>query len=135
MGFEAEAKKLMELSREWSKVLESGDLESALEFWSDDAVVLPPKVPAVEGKQAIRKLVEAGADIPGYRITWEPVSAHISENGDMAYMIERNIEELLDADGNKVVTHNKVVTVWRKDSQGHWKNVVDIWNETPAPEE
>ena len=132
MGFEAEAKELMELSREWSQVLRSGDLDSTLDFWSDDAIVMPPKVLAVQGKQAIREFVEAGANIPGYKISWEPVSAHVSESGDMAYLIERNIEELVDADGNKIVTHNKVVTIWRKDSQGHWKNVVDIWNETPA---
>ncbi len=53
----------------------------------------------------------------------------------MAYLIERNVEELVDADGNKSVTHNKVVTIWRKDSEGRWKNVVDMWNESPAPAE
>ena len=53
----------------------------------------------------------------------------------MAYMIERNVEESLDSDGGRNVTHNKVVTIWRKDSKGQWKNVVDIWNEVPAPAE
>ena len=51
----------------------------------------------------------------------------------MAYLIEKNVEEAVGEDGTKIVTHNKVVTIWRKDSRGHWKNVVDIWNETPAP--
>ena len=132
---EAEAKVLMELSREWSKVLASGDLEATLDFWSDDAVLFIPKLPMIEGKQAIREHIEAGAGTPGPKFSWEPISAHISENGDMAYLIERNVKELIDSDGNKVVTHNKVITIWRKDSQGRWKNVVDIWNEVPAPAE
>ena len=132
---DAEGKALMELSREWSRVLASGDLEATLDFWSDDAVMFVPKLPMIEGKQAIREIVEAGADTPGYNISWEPMAAHISADGDMGYLIERNVEELLDSDGNKLVTHNKVVTIWRKDSQGHWKNVVEIWNENPAPVE
>jgi uncharacterized protein (TIGR02246 family) len=131
----AEAQTLMELSREWSRVAQLGDLESTLDFWSDDAVVMPPKLPAFEGKQAIRDMIQAGADTPGYKISWEPISAHVSENGNMAYLIERNVEESVGEGGNKIVTHNKVVTIWRKDSQGHWKNVVDIWNEIPVPTE
>ena len=130
---QAEAQMLMELSREWSKVLARGDLDSTLDFWSDDAVVMPPKLPAIEGKQAITEMIQAGADTPGYKISWEPIAAYVSESGDMAYMIERNVEEQLGSDGNKVVTYNKTVTIWRKDSQGHWKNVVDIWNEAPPP--
>ena len=94
---------------------------------------MPPKRPAIEGKMAIAEMIQAGADTPGQKISWEPISAYVSESGDMAYMIERNVEEQLDSDGNKVVTHNKTVTIWRKDSQGQWKNVVDIWNEAPEP--
>ena len=33
----------------------------------------------------------------------------------MAYMIERNVIELDGEDGNRIVTHGKVVAVWRKD--------------------
>jgi len=41
--------------------------------------------------------------------------------------------ELDGEDGEKIVTHGKVVTIWRKDSDGQWKNVVDIWNAAPPP--
>ena len=131
----AEAEALMELSRQWSAYVESGDLESGMDFWSDDAVMLPPDLPILEGKQAIREYVEAAADIPGFKISWEPATAHIAKSGDMAYLIERNVIEIDDAEGNTIVTHGKVVTVWRKDSQGRWKNVVDMWNTAPPPGE
>ena len=123
-----EAEALMNLSRQWSAVLQTGDLESTLEFWADDAVMLPPGLPLVEGKEAIREFVEAGAEIPGYKISWEPVSAYISDSGDLAYMLERNVEEFDGPDGNKVIKHNKVVTIWRTDQNGQWKNIVDMWN-------
>jgi ketosteroid isomerase-like protein len=51
----------------------------------------------------------------------------------MAYLIERNVIEVNGENGDKVVTHGKVVTVWRKDSNGQWKNVVDMWNAVPPP--
>ena len=132
---EAERASLMELSREWSAIVSSGDLESGMDFWSDDAVMLPPDLPLLDGKDAIRAYVEGAAKTPGFSISWEPVSAHISHGGDMAYLIEKNVIELEDAEGNKVISHGKVITVWRKDAQGNWKNVVDMWNTAPPPAE
>jgi len=104
-------------------------------FWADDARMLPPDLPVLEGKQAIREYVQAASKIPGFRISWEPETACISTSGDMAYMIERNVTEFDDADGNRVVAHGKVVTVWRKNPQGEWRNVVDMWNAAPPPDE
>lgn len=130
---EAESEALMELSREWSDYVSSGDLESSMDFWADDAVMLPPDFPILEGKEEIREYVEAAAEMPGFRISWEPISAHISAGGDMAYMIERNVTEFDGPDGNREIMHGKVVTVWRRDGDGNWRNVVDMWNTAPAP--
>ena len=96
---------------------------------------MPPGLPALEGRQAIREYIDAAAAMPGFSIRWEPLSAHISQSGDMAYMVEMNVVEFDDADGNHIVTYGKAITVWRKNSEGEWKNVVDIWNATPAPVE
>jgi len=125
----------METSRQWSALVSSGDLESGMDFWANDAVMLPPDLPLLDGKEAIRDYIEAAADIPGFKISWEPISAHVSKSGDLAYMIERNIIEVDGPDGNKVLQHNKVVTIWRKDLTGKWRNVVDMWNAVPPPAE
>jgi len=130
----SEAELLMELSQQWSTVVASGDSESAMDYWAEDAVMMPPDLPLLEGKEAIHEYVLASANIPGFKISWQPISAHVSKGGDMAYMIERNVTEFDGADGNKVVMHGKVVTVWRKDSTGKWKNVIDMWNATPPPD-
>lgn len=130
---DAEAQRLMQLSRDWSAMVGSGDLESAIEVWADDAVMLPPDMPVLSGKAAISEYVAGAASIPGFKISWEPDSAHVSKSGDMAYLIEHNVIEIDGENGEKIVTYGKVVTVWRKDSQGQWKNVVDTWNAMPAP--
>ena len=129
---EAEAQKLMQLSRDWSAIVGAGNFEAALDVWADDAVMLPPDFPILSGKSAISEYVAEAASIPGFKISWEPASAHVSKSGDMAYLIEHNVIEMDGENGEKIVTQGKVVTVWRRDSQGQWKNVVDMWNAMPA---
>jgi len=130
---DTEAQTLMDLSREWSQKVGEGEMELALTVWADDAVMLPPNFPMLDGKLAIREYVERASQIPGFTISWEPLRVQVSESGDMAYMIERNVIELDGSDGNKIVTHGKVVTIWRKNDDGKWKNVVDVWNSAPGP--
>jgi ketosteroid isomerase-like protein len=129
VDLEAEGEALMQLSRDWSTLVAKGDMESALGVWAEDAVVLAPGMPVFEGRESIRSYVEGAARIPGFQISWEPVSVHLSDCGDMAYMIERNAITVNDSLGNPVTTYGKGVTVWRKGSGGEWKNVADIWNE------
>ena len=133
VNLEAEGEALMQFSRDWSDLAATDDLDAIMAGWAEDAVVMPPGIPAVEGKPAIRDYVEAAMQLPGFQISWEPVTVHVSSSGDMAYMIERNITTVADPSGNLVTTYGKGVTVWRKTADGSWKNVIDMWNETPAP--
>lgn len=128
----AEREALMRTSREWSQTVERGEFDKALDYWADDAVIMAPGQPPIRGKEAIRAFVRGASQIPGFRIRWEPLEAHVSEAGDMAYLIERNEISTASADGQST-EHNKVVTIWRKQPDGSWKNVVDMWNGQPAP--
>ncbi len=128
----AEGEKLMQISREWSKTAGTGDVEKTLDYWADDAMVMSPGQPALKGKKAIREMLEGTSKIPGFRISWEPISVVVSESGDMAYMIEQNQITVNDSLGNPVTEKNKAVTVWQKENDGSWKNVVDMWNADPT---
>jgi uncharacterized protein (TIGR02246 family) len=121
----------MKLSRDWSAKVATTPLEEWIDIWADDAVMMPPGLPPVRGKAAIRQYVEAAAQIPGFQIRWEPESVVVSQSGDLAYMLERNVVTVSDPQGQPVTTHGKVVTVWRKGADGAWRNVVDMWNEAP----
>lgn len=128
----AEGEKLMQISREWSKAAATDSIDKILSYWADDAVVMPPGQPPIKGKNAIREMIEGTSKIPGFKISWEPLSVTVSKSGDMAYMIEQNQITVHDSLGNAVTEFNKNVTIWRKEADGTWKNIVDMWNNDPT---
>ena len=132
MNLESERAALMQTSRDWARTAASGDLEQTLSFWSDDAIVMPPGQPAVVGKAAIREFLRQTLAIPGFSITWEPEQATVANDADLGFMVERNRVTLAEATGAIREQFGKAVTVWRKDSMGRWKCVVDTWNENPT---
>ena len=122
-GGEESADALMQTSREWSKVAESGDMEKAAAYFADDAVMMSPGERPVRGKQAIRAYLAEASKIPGFKIRWEPVEGKVS--GDMGYLLERTHMTVTGPEGTPVTNTMQSVTVWRRAADGSWKNVVD----------
>lgn len=127
-----EGERLMQISRDWSKSASTDSIEKILSYWAEDAVVMSPGQPPISGKNAIREMVAGTSKIPGFKISWEPLSVSISQSGDMAYMIEKNQITMNDSLGKPFTEFNKVLTIWRKDADGSWKNIVDMWNANPG---
>jgi ketosteroid isomerase-like protein len=128
----SEGEKLMQISRDWSKSAATDSIEKTLSYWADDAVVMSPGQPLIKGKNSIREMVAGTSKIPGFKISWEPLSVVVSKSGDMAYMIEQNQITVNDSLGKPLTEFNKGVTIWRKEPDGSWKNVVDMWNANPS---
>ena len=85
-----EGEKLMNVSREWSKVAATRDVEKTLSYWADDATVISAGQPTLKGKQAIRQMVEGSFKDTSFKISWEPASVEISKRGDVGDMIEND---------------------------------------------
>lgn len=133
MDLTSERTRLLELSGEWAALASEGrDVERILSYWTDDAVVLPPGLPAVVGKAALREYVEGSLKIPGFRITWLATDAAFSPDGNLAYLFERNSITMNAPDGTTTTTSGRAVTIWRRAADGEWRCAVDIWNAEPA---
>lgn len=128
----AEAEKVIQLSKDWSKAASSGDVSKTLSYWADDAIIMSAGQPVLNGKESIKKMVEESFKMPGFRISWEPQKAVVSESGDMAYILEDSQISFLDSTGKSIVENNKAVSIWRKQADGSWKNVVDISTPTAS---
>ena len=131
---EAEEAKLMETSRQWSALASAGkDPQAVAAYWADDAVLMHENIPTMRGRDQARKFVESAFKLPGFKIKWEPIEAHVSTSGDMGYIIERNRVTEPGADGKPATTEARAVTVWRKDASGNWRNVVEMSNAEVKP--
>ena len=128
----AEGEKVMQLSREWSETVATKDIDKMVSYWADDAFLMQEGQAPLKGKQAIRQMVEESFKIPGFSISWQPESVEVSDNGDMAYLIENAQVSFTDSTGKAVTVKNKAVTIWRKQADGAWKNVVDISTADPS---
>jgi ketosteroid isomerase-like protein len=121
-----EAEKLMQTSRDWARAAAARDTEKALSYWADDAVMISNTHPEIHGKTGIREMVMGGFSDPAFSITWEPRSAQISKDGSMGYLLEDSKVTMKDASGNVTEQKFTSVTIWKKQPDGTWKNVVDV---------
>ena len=123
---------ILEVDKQWaSAVAEGRDIDHIVSFWADDATVFPPGVPAVVGKDAIRRFVQESLATPGFSIRWETNTVTISQDGTLGFATGKNQTTLNDPQGKQITVHGKGVTVWHKEPSGVWKCVIDIWNEDP----
>ena len=129
----AEGARLSQRDADWSKMsFEGKDIEKIVSYWSDDAHVLQPGLPSIDGKTAIRAFVTASLKIPGFKIQWASQKPVFSPDGKMAYMLSTVETTAPGASGALESTHGRSVTVWRRDGDGEWRCVVDISNDAPA---
>jgi ketosteroid isomerase-like protein len=134
VDLKAEEAAIMKIDSTWASLaLESKDVDKVVSYWADDAIVIPPGQPVVKGKGALRKMVEDSKNIPGFSITWKSSDIHFSPDGKMAYMSGENLVTMNDSIGHKISIPGRAYTIWRKEADGNWKCVVDIWN-NPPPE-
>jgi ketosteroid isomerase-like protein len=133
MDMSLERTRLLERDAEWAAAaFEGRDLERVLSYWTEDAVVLPPGLPPVTGKAALRDYVKASMEIPGFRISWTSTEVTFSPDRNLAYMFSRNAVTMNDPNGTPTTAKGRAVTIWRRDFDGQWRCAVDIWNAEPA---
>ena len=133
----ADESAIRDLDAKWSKTAAANDLEGTVSYYSDDASLLPPNAPIATGKQAIRA-VWASLLGPDVAVSWQVSKVEVSRSGDLAYVMGVYMLTLKDSQGKPVTDHGKLVEVWKKQADGKWKSVADIFNSDlplPAPPE
>jgi ketosteroid isomerase-like protein len=126
------ASQILRLDAEWSEAARVRDVDRVVSFWADDATVFPPASPPVVGKSAIREFVAKNFQTPGFSISWKTTRVVVSRSGEFAYATGTNRVTFSGSEGKQVTVDGKAVTVWRKETGGAWKCVIDIWNDVSS---
>lgn len=98
------------------------------DYYSEDATILYPNSVAIKGRQGILAFLSTyGTDINVL-----PTLINIEGRGDLAYVIG-NVK--MESNNGTEMDHGKYVEIWKKQKDGRWQVVVDIFNTSvPVPE-
>jgi ketosteroid isomerase-like protein len=123
---------------QWAKVAGANDLEATVSYYTDDASLLPPNAPIATGKQAIRAVWANSILSPDATVTWQVTKADAARSGELAYVVGVYQITAKNSKGKSLEDRGKLVEVWKKQADGKWKVVTDIFNSdlpVPAPVE
>jgi uncharacterized protein (TIGR02246 family) len=107
---------------QWEKAANSGVAAGLTALYTDDAVLLPPASPMVQGKDDIQAYWQAMADMGVSNMDLE--TTEITVSGNDAFEVGTFTYKAADTQAS-----GKAIVLWRKGDDGKWRLRRDIWNE------
>jgi ketosteroid isomerase-like protein len=133
----ADAAAVRKADADWSAAAQAHNADSWVAFYADDAVVLPPNSPTLTNRDAIHGAITEMLALPGLSVSWRTTKAEAARSGDLAYTYGTYELASNDAKGRPTTDHGKYSEVWKKQADGSWKCIVDMWSSdmavAPAP--
>lgn len=112
----------------WGQAETAGDAAALSDQYADDAVQLPPNGPIRVGKEAIHSALRT--DFDQYIHEAADVAEDVRVAGDLAFARGTYTTKMTPKVPGAAVIDDKGkwLTAYRRQSDGSWKIVVDIWN-------
>ncbi len=132
---EADMEAIDALRGSFAAAMSAGDVDGVMVNYAEDAVSMPPFVPALRGTDAIRASYQAFLD--QYDIVLENPAEEIFVTGDWGFSRGSYVISLTPkADGEPIQDAGKYLVTWRKQPDGSWRVAHQIWNsDNPLPGE
>ena len=125
---------LRDLDAQWSAAAGAKDVDKTVSYYAADAIVMPPNASSATTKEAIRSAWKEMLTSPGAAISWKATKVEVANSGDLACVSGTYEQMMTDASGKPAKDRGKYVEIFKKQTDGTWKVIVDIWNsDLPAP--
>ncbi len=114
----------------WAAAFNAGEFDAVAAFYEEDAVMMAPGAPRIEGRAAIRRAMDGFATtISDVKLDTASVRAlgsdYALELGDVRYRQKQ-------ADGGTAPVHMKYQIIWHRGADGVWRYLSDMFNALPA---
>ena len=127
MNMGDERAKVLAADRAWA--LSSTDLDKFTSFLSSNANFYPPHAPAQRGADAFRRAFGELRKMPGFSLSWTAENAEVASSADIAYSTGTYTATI-----GGTTDSGKYLTIWRKQADGSWKVIEDMFNsDLPIP--
>lgn len=128
----AEKEALLRRDDEWhAAVTEKKDVTKITSFFASDGIMIGSGQSTATGRAALTQAVEALVSGPEFQDVWEWARVELSPDGKLAYLVGNTSITIADANGRPVTSRARLLNVWRKDPDGIWLCVVDMWVDEP----
>lgn len=112
--------------RDFDKDVAAKGIDAWVSYFAEEGKMFRANGEIVQGKAAIREFMAPVFAKPGFSLRWEPIFADVAKSGELGYTYGTYTSRHTDQDGKKVTSTGKYVTIWKKQSDGTWKAVLDI---------
>lgn len=111
----------------------AGNLDGVIAVYADEASLLPPNFPPQKGRDAIRKFW--GGLLGAYTTRFELNSETVEGRGDLAYNLgQYKLSATPKAKGPQPIEEEgKFVEILKRQPDGSWKYVVDMYSPNSPP--
>jgi ketosteroid isomerase-like protein len=120
---------LFELEAKFAHATKEGGGKAFAAFFAPDGVTLANGKAPVIGSEAIA--AQATWSPQEYQLTWTPEGGQMNASGDMGFTWGHYEGRSKDRAGNSIVANGRYMTIWKKQSDGSWKVVLDSSNDEP----
>jgi ketosteroid isomerase-like protein len=106
----------------------NGSSEAFINYIADDGILLRPNHRPIVGKDSVTQLMNKKKK-KNITMTWTPMYAEVARSGDMGFTYGIYTASVPGLLGKPQIEKGTYVSIWEKDSSGHWKLALDSGNE------
>jgi ketosteroid isomerase-like protein len=134
IDLDAERNAIMSADRAWAEAYAASDspADAFVAQLTDDATLLPPDAPLAQGTEAIHAVISELEAMPGFSVTWGPDMAEVGSGGDLGFTIG-NYQMQMEGPEGPMSIDGKYLTVWKKQLDGTWMVIADMFNAVGPP--
>jgi uncharacterized protein (TIGR02246 family) len=117
------------IAQEWGKAVTAKNLDETLSYYADDAWVHPQNAPIAKTADERRSVWSAFFATPGLsEMEGSTTRVEVARSGDLAVEYSTFATIVKDKKGKPISVNEKSVVTWKKQADGKWKAIADIWN-------
>jgi ketosteroid isomerase-like protein len=134
VDMDAERASLRAAAEAYQAAASGKDAQAVVAMYDASALMIPPGAELVEGLDAVRGYRFGFIETPGVSLDFQLIHVEVAASGDIGWSFavgDITIDRGDEPPGRDVV---RDFHTWRKQPDGSWKVVVDMWNSGVVPE-
>ena len=115
---------------EWAAGAGAGaaGLDAWMGLYGADAIVLLPNEPLANRPEGVRRGAARLLALPRFSVAWHPIKVETARSGELAQLSGAYELHYADSRGAPQLQRGRLLEIWRKQTDGAWKCIVDLWS-------